>query len=1035
MKKLFTLVALICVSFSLSADIRVLSDTRLGEGFFPRFVDAETVVYLANSNADYRTTDETAALRVDNENLDLNLYRNGEKIVLKPHGDANYIWSSLSPDQTMILFNTKYGTGICDLNGKEIINLGQEFSAPVWYGNDYVVGMDDNHDGYYNIESSIMMASVDGSLVQRLTEPEGFGMYPNVDAKSGRIVYNTENGEIRLLQINLTEEPIRKEMPRLVKELDGTLLNNMKRQAKRAASTNPADYKIYINPGHGGYDSDDRLMYLYPMFKDVGNSSVNTSCALYNEKYKEVYDKMVASGATASVASKEAATQANNYTRQSSFWESTSNLDKGLRLDTILRDLGFQTKMSRIHNTTADDRVLSGISAEASTWNADFMLSIHSNAGNPSNYILHLHSGITPGDPDGLNGYPEKVPEDICNEARAITTLMGQNQYSNQVSCWSREPNIAGDKTFARTIMGWPDGYGVMRNLKVPGTISEGMMHDYLPETYRLINIDYKRQESFQFAKTFMEYFCGGQLKDGAIGGKIYDVYLKQEFPNYRARKGTRDAQRPILRGVVELWQNDQLLKTYVTDTLYNGVYYFWNLQPGTYTVKAKPKGYYPQEQTLEVKQNEISYGLFALSKMRDTPPEVINYSPKVEITDSVMVSTNVTISFNWDMETEATAAAFTITPAVEGTISFEDDNHTMRFKPATRFEPSVEYTVTLGTGACHPDATYENHLKEPFSFKFCTDNRSSVRILQSYPAKDMTDVPVNASFIALFDAKIINNTVLNGVEVLDADGNALKIASRSFKYNSAPGSYGYVAFELVDELAPNTDYSFVLKPSISDVDAVLLNETITIPFRTGENVEPALPLVDQMETKFFVADKENSTEVKSVNVMVYKNKKYAGSASNQLSYTFSGADGEALFNAINPALVMGNSESKLGMYVFGDYSFNDLYARWATEGDIRYTKLCTLDYAGWLYQEADMSELPAGVDYQFMGLRLVRKEGIMSESGTIYIDNLHAEYVAPTAVEDIFSPANNQQKLIENGYLHILLNGVKYNAQGAVIK
>ena len=168
---------------------------------------------------------------------------------------------------------------------------------------------------------------------------------------------------------------------------------------------------------------------------------------------------------------------------------------------------------------------------------------------------------------------------------------------------------------------------------------------------------------------------------------------------------------------------------------------------------------------------------------------------------------------------------------------------------------------------------------------------------------------------------------------------------------------------------------------------------------------------------------------------MTYKNKKYAGSYSNQLSYTFSAPDGEALFNAINPALVMGNSESKLGMYVFGDYSFNDLYARWATEGDIRYTKLCSLDYAGWLYQEADMSELPAGVDYQFMGLRLVRKEGIMSESGTIYIDNLHAEYVAPTAVDNVLSPSDNMQKRIENGYLHILLNGVKYNAQGAVVE
>ena len=125
--------------------------------------------------------------------------------------------------------------------------------------------------------------------------------------------------------------------------------------------------------------------------------------------------------------------------------------------------------------------------------------------------------------------------------------------------------------------MGWPNGYGVMRNLKVPGTISEGMMHDYLPETYRLVNIDYKRQESFYFAKTFIEHFCSGQLPYGAIGGKIHDVYQKQTFPDYKPRKNTRDVYRPINRGVVELWQNGAKLASYTTDTLYNGCYFFWN--------------------------------------------------------------------------------------------------------------------------------------------------------------------------------------------------------------------------------------------------------------------------------------------------------------------------------------------------------------------------------------------------------------------------------------------------------------------------
>ena len=1001
MKKTFLFLLGIATALMANADIRVLSNVKLGEGYFPRFADAETVTYLGAENASYVTTpaDDNATLRVDNENLDLNLYRNGKKIVLKPHGDANYIWASLSPDQTMILFNTKYGTAVCDLDGNEIINVGN-VNAPVWFGNEYIVGMNDLHDGYHFTSSNIVIASVDGAERQELTDAMEMGYYPDVDAQSGRIVYHTEKGQIRMMQLNLTEEPIRSALPRLQKQLNGAILNEMQRQAKRAASTNPADYKIYINPGHGGYDSDDRLMYLYPIF--------------VNQNVQE------------------------GYTREQSFWESVSNLDKGMRLDTMLRALGFQTKMSRITNTTADDRSLSGISAEASNWNADFMLSIHSNAGAPSNYVLQLHSGITPGDPYGLNGYPEKVPEWVCDEARKITTLMGNNQYSNQVSCWSREPNIAGDKTFARTIMGWSNGYGVMRNLKVPGTISEGMMHDYLPETYRLMNIDYKRQESFQFAKTFYTYFCNGELPYGAIGGRIHDVYQKQEFPNYKARKGTRDEYRPILRGLVELWQGDQLLDTYVTDTLYNGVYYFWNLQPGTYTVKAKPEGYYPQEQTVEVKNNEISYALFALSMARQTPPEVLDYSPKVEITDSVLVSTQLTFTFNWDMETEATAAALEISPAVEGTITFESDNHVMRFTPAKRFEPGVEYTITLGTGACHPDTAYENHLKEPFTFKFRTQMRGNLKLVQSYPVDGAADIPVDAAFITIFDGKLANSAN-KYFKVYDAAGNDISPVSRNVKLNGvAPEPYGSARFELkAGTLKPNSDYKMVIGAEVSDVNGVIVNDPITVNFRTGDEVESALPILNNLDSLFFEGDKETSTGVSSVSTLRNTASKFEGLASNKLTYTFSEANGEAIYVADDVAAIQGNSQSTFGLHVSADYSFNTLYAKWAVEGDIQYTKICDLDYAGWLYQEADMSALPAGVDYQFMGFRLVRQSSFLSGKGEVSVDALRVlfEPAQGSGLEQVQLNDAAKVKTIENGYLYILLNGKRYNAQGAVVE
>ena len=994
MKKTFLFLLGISAALMASAEIRVLSDVKLGEGYFPQFTDAETVTYLAAENAQYveAPVDANAALRVDNENLDLNLYRNGKKVVLKPHGEENYICASLSPDQTRILFRTKKGTAICDLNGNELVNLGREINAPVWYGNDYVVGMDSEHDGYYNTSAAIVIASVETKELQYLTDPADMGIFPNVDAASGRIVYCTESGDIRMLQLNLTEQPIRKVAPRLVQKPDGTLLQRIQ---ERKNASDPSQVKIYINPGHGGYESDDRLMYLYPIF--------------VNQVVQEP------------------------YTREQSFWESVSNLDKGMRLDTMLRDLGFKTKMSRITNTGDDDKDLYDIVVEANTYGANFMLSIHSNAGNPSNYILQLFSGMTPGD----NRSYSDMPVNSATSCK-IATLMGDNQYMNEVSCWTRVPMIAGDKTFARDIMGWSNGYGVLRWLKVPGTLSEGMMHDYLPETYRLMNIDYKRQESFYFAKTFYTWFCDKELPYGAIGGRIHDVYQKQLFPDYKPNKNTRDVFRPILKGTVELWQNDTKLATYTTDTLYNGCYFFWNLQPGTYVVKATPDGYYAQEQTLVVENNKISYANFGLQMKRETPPVVLDYSPKVEITDSVLVSTNLTFSFNWDMNEEETAKALTISPAVEGTITFEDDAHTMRFKPASRFEPGVEYTVTLGTGACHPDATFNNHLQEPFTFKFRTQNRGSVRVIQTYPTNGSEGVPVDAAFIAIFDGKLANSSN-KYFKVYDSKGNDISPASRNVKLNgAAPAPYGSAKFELkAGTLQPNSEYKMVIGAEVADVNGVIVNDPVTITFKTGDEVTTTVPVFNNLDTLFFEGDKETSTGVTSVSTLRNTASKYEGQASNKLTYTFSETNGEAVYVADDVTAIQGNDQSTLGMYVFGDYTFNTLYAKWAVEGDIQYTKICDLDYAGWLYQEAEMTSLPAGVDYQFMGFKIVRGTSFLSEKGEVSVDVLRVAFEpsASTAVEQVVAADKADGKFIENGYLHILFNGVKYNAEGKVVK
>ena len=288
--------------------------------------------------------------------------------------------------------------------------------------------------------------------------------------------------------------------------------------------------KIYINPGHGGWDSDDRYQALPP------------------------YGKVESSQDTLA------------------FWESSSNLDKGLILYHMLDSLnkipgedGWEFMISRTLNRTEDDRSLSAIVEESNAFNSNFMLSIHSNAGNPSNYPLMLYSGVDPG--DNLNAYNHKVTEVNNAEGRAVSKMIGDNIRGLSLVPWTNAMQLRGDKTFAKKVMGWEDGYGVLRWLTTPGVISEGRMHDYAPETYRLMNHDYRWLEAWHFLHAFVHYYKGRTLKTGNIAGDVRDKFISaKEIEAYGQlgkyfRPDTRDAMMPLNGTDVKLIQNGDTIR------------------------------------------------------------------------------------------------------------------------------------------------------------------------------------------------------------------------------------------------------------------------------------------------------------------------------------------------------------------------------------------------------------------------------------------------------------------------------------------
>jgi Tol biopolymer transport system component len=175
-------------------------------------MDNEQLVYtegnsmsLLNLRTGRKTETGSAAIRpaVFIENTQIALYNNGKKQILAPAGTGNYIWPSLSPDATRLLF-TKAGSGtyISDLSGTILHEMGYA-NAPQWSPDgEWIVFMVDKDDGHQILESDIYVMSSDGSKRFQLTDtPDEIEMYPQWGPDSRRIVYSTDKGQIYLLEL------------------------------------------------------------------------------------------------------------------------------------------------------------------------------------------------------------------------------------------------------------------------------------------------------------------------------------------------------------------------------------------------------------------------------------------------------------------------------------------------------------------------------------------------------------------------------------------------------------------------------------------------------------------------------------------------------------------------------------------------------------------------------------------------------------------------------------------------------------------
>ena len=138
---------------------------------------------------------------LSHEYLKLYITRDGETVMLAPNGvDEHYIWESLSPDGTRVLYYVSgYGAFVCDIYGRNVTPIGN-LTAPKWWDDNTVVGMNEVDDEYTITASAIVMRTLDGRE-QVLTGDDVIATYPLPCSQSGKIAFSTPDGKIYLITV------------------------------------------------------------------------------------------------------------------------------------------------------------------------------------------------------------------------------------------------------------------------------------------------------------------------------------------------------------------------------------------------------------------------------------------------------------------------------------------------------------------------------------------------------------------------------------------------------------------------------------------------------------------------------------------------------------------------------------------------------------------------------------------------------------------------------------------------------------------
>ena len=653
----------------------------------------------------------------------------------------------------------------------------------------------------------------------------------------------------------------------------------------------------------------------------------------------------------------------DRYVPQTGFWESDGNLDKGLYLRDILKSMHAIVKMSRITNTSADDLPLSVIDADANNFDADYFHAIHSNGDNgKSNYTLVLYKGT-----DNNPASPE---------SKKMAAIMAKNIYEAHRTT---AEYIHGDKSFLGFYL------GVLRTLNMPGTLSEGSFHDYIPESWRLMNTYYRKQEAWSIAQSFIEYYHLQNLKVGFIAGILRD---RSEKVSYYSIPGTNDSYLPVNLSV-ELLSPDK--KIFYGDDNNNGFFLFDSVKPGNYALIMNAQYYKSDTVSVSVSANKTSFADRFLTLVPDyNPPAIISVNPS-NGSSNLDLTAVINLNFNIWMNKTSVENSFTISPSVNGNFKWSDNDKTVKFIPKQKLSPGTRYEISISTNA-------ESHfgIKMPQSFSSDFTTRSKLNLTYIYPANGQSDISTTVLIKLQFDAGINANSLGNNILFLDKNNKPVPL----FVYQSGYPN-GLIQFEPSKPLDINSGYKIILKAGIGDVEGLNYGENNEFTFTTEKTKYVSGNILDNFEMNrgWLNPGKSGSSvgiDTNGSTFLITTKRKKDGTHSGEIHYIFTGENGICQIADSSRPVISTNQNSNFGIWVFGDLSRNVL-EYWFSYGQSSIAKVFvdTLNWTGWKLESVRLS----GINFNgklALNSVVVKQTEKGALEGKIYLDDAQTNIITP---------------------------------------